>query len=245
VSWRAELERAAGALRRAAGAADRAERLLAEAESRLAAADTAQRRRHLAERLRAAAETAASGWLGDELHALSTGAPVWADEPRSGVTRIGTAELEGDPAFPALADLLGSGHLVVDRDAADPRVAGLLQALLVRFAAAYPKLELVLVDGVTLGQVFAPATPLVDAGIAEPVATDHLMLGRALTAAEKRLQEIRDMAARGQSIADRPYQVIVVAGMPPQVGKSLRARAPPRAPARAAARSHAPAARRR
>ncbi|HEU5128947.1 MAG TPA: FtsK/SpoIIIE domain-containing protein [Glycomyces sp.] len=238
MSWRTELERAARALRDVAGAADRAERLLAQEESELAVTDVAKRRRELSAKLRQTAESAAGGWLGAELHTVASDTPVWTDEPASGAVRIGTAELDGDPAFPALADLLGRGHLAVDADAADPRVAGLLQSLLVRLAAAYPGLEVSLVDGVTLGQVFAPATPLVDAGLAEPVAADHLAFGRVLTDAEKRLQEIRDIAARGQSIADRPFHLIMVAGMPPQVGRSLRERLAALAHAGPAARTH-------
>ncbi|GAB3221608.1 FtsK/SpoIIIE domain-containing protein [Glycomyces halotolerans] len=238
MSWRTELERAAQALRHVAGAADRAERLLAEEESHLAATDTTRRRRELAERLREAAGRAATGWLGEELHTVTGDTPVWLDEPRGGAVRIGTAELDGEPAFPALVDLLGGGHLAVDTDAADTRVGGMLQSLLVRLAAAYPGLELSLVDGVTLGQVFSPAAPLIDAGLAEPVATDHMSLGRVLTTAEKRLSEIRDIAARGGSIANRPYHLIVIAGFPPQVGKAVRERIAALAHAGPAARCH-------
>ncbi|THV42835.1 FtsK/SpoIIIE domain-containing protein [Glycomyces buryatensis] len=238
MTWRTELERTAAALRRASGAAEHAEGLLAQAESRLAATDTAARRRALAEQLRTAAATAATGWLGEELASIPSGTPVWPDEPREGAVRIGTAELEDEPAFPALVDLLGGGHLVCDGDAADPRVAGMLQSLLVRLVAAHPGLEVSLVDGVTLGQVFAPATALVDAGMAEPVATDHLGLAKVLTDAEKRLTEIRDIAARGQSIANRPYHLIVIAGLPPQVGKTVRERIAALAHAGPAARCH-------
>ena len=238
MSWRSELERAARALRVVSGSADRAERLLAEAQSQLSVTDTARRRRELVSRLRAAAGAASTGWLGDELHEVENDAPVRADEPRSGAIRVGTAELDGEPAFPALVDLLGGGHLAVDADAADPRVAGMLQSLLVRLVAAYPGLELSLVDGVTLGQVFSAATPLVDAGLADPVATDHLSFGSVLTAAEKRLQEVRDIAARGQSIASRPYHLIIVAGFPPQAGKTVRERLAALAHAGPAARCH-------
>ena len=238
MSWRTELERAARALRDVAGSVDRAEHLLSEEESRLAVTDTALRRRELSAKLREAAEAATGGWLGAELHTLSGSTPLWNDEPASGAVRLGDAELDGDPVFPALVDLLGRGHLAVDADAADPRVAGLLQNLLVRLVAAYPGLEVSLVDGVTLGQVFAAATPLVDAGLAETVATDHLALGRVLTAAEKRFQEIRDIAARGHSIADRPFHLIVVAGMPPQIGRSVRERLAALAHAGPAARTH-------
>ena len=238
MTWRTELERVAARLREAAGAADRAERLLVNDASRLAATGIEQRRSDLAERLRAAAAAAAAGWLGDDLAALAPNTPMWTEEPESAAVRIGTAEIDDAPAFPALAGLLGKGHLVCDGDAADPRVAGMLQSLLLRITAAHPNLEVSLVDGVTLGQVFAPATALVDAGIAGPVATDHLALGRVLTAAEKRLTELRDIAARGQSIADRPWHLIVIAGLPPEVGKSMRERLAALAHAGPAARCH-------
>ncbi|THV24279.1 FtsK/SpoIIIE domain-containing protein [Glycomyces paridis] len=243
MTWRTELERAAARLREAGGSADRAERLLAASASLLAADDTERRRADLVARLRTAAAAAATGWLGDDLAAAPTDTPLWTDEPASAGLRVGTALLDGPeddgaPAFPAVAGLLGKGHLVCDGDAADPRVAGMIQSLLVRVTAAHPNLELSLVDGVTLGQVFAPATALVDAGIAQPVATDHLALGRLLTAAEKRLTELRDVAARGQSIADRPYHLIVIAGLPPEVGKSMRERLAALAHAGPAARCH-------
>ncbi|GAA2302732.1 FtsK/SpoIIIE domain-containing protein [Glycomyces scopariae] len=238
MTWRTELERAAARLREAAGAADRAERLLLDAASRLAADDTERRRSELAERLSAAAAGAASGWLGDDLARTDPNTPPRTEAPDAEAVRIGTALLDDAPAFPALAGLLGKGHLVCGGDAADPRVAGMLQSLLVRVTAAHPNLELSLVDGVTLGQVFAPATALVDAGIAAPVATDHLALGRVLTAAEKRLTELRDIAARGQSIADRPYHLIVIAGLPPEVGKSTRERLAALAHAGPSARCH-------
>jgi len=240
------LERAAARLREAAGAADEVEQLLREDASRLAATGVEQRRSELAERLRGAAAQAATGWLGEDLAAIAPGTPVWTDAPSTEAVRIGVAtvlpvggaERDHAPAFPALAGLLGKGHLVCDGDAADPRVAGMLQSLLLRITAAHPNLELSLVDGVTLGQVFAPATALVDAGIAGPVATDHLALGRVLTAAEKRLTELRDMAARGQSIADQPFHLIVIAGLPPEVGTSMRERLAALAHAGPSARCH-------
>jgi hypothetical protein len=237
------LERAAARLREAAGAADEVEQLLRDDASRLAATGVEQRRSELAERLRAAAAQAATGWLGEDLAAIAPGTPVLkeapsTDAPSTEAVRIGTAEIDDAPAFPALAGLLGKGHLVCDGDAADPRVAGMLQSLLLRITAANPNLELSLVDGVTLGQVFAPATALVDAGIAGPVATDHLALGRVLTAAEKRLTELRDIAARGRSIADQPLHLIVIAGLPPEVGTSMRERLAALAHAGPSARCH-------
>jgi hypothetical protein len=246
LTWRTELERVAARLREAAGAADRAEDLLAADATRLAATGIEQRRSDLAAQLRTAAASAATGWLGDDLAAISPNTPMWTEPPATEAVRIGTAtvlpvggaERDDAPAFPALVGLLGKGHLVCDGDAADPRVAGMLQALLLRITAAHPSLELSLVDGVTLGQVFAPATALVDAGIAGPVATDHLALGRILTDAEKRLTELRDIAARGQSIADRPFHLIVIAGLPPEVGKSTRERLAALAHAGPSARCH-------
>ncbi|NUQ88530.1 MAG: cell division protein FtsK, partial [Glycomyces artemisiae] len=127
MTWRTELERAAARLREAAGAADRAERLLIEAATQLAADDTEHRRSELAQRLSAAAAGAATGWLGDDLAKTDPDTPLWTDPRGVEAVRIGTALLDDEPAFPALTGLLGKGHLVCDGDAADPRVAGMLQ----------------------------------------------------------------------------------------------------------------------
>ena len=224
MGWRAKLEKTATAIRSATWLADEAQRLLDDKATATANASTMAKQREIVALLRDTAMSVTPGWQGVDISMVADTEPLATSAPASSAMRIGQAELDEQHSFPALARLLGSGHLVMDGDASDSRVAGMLQTLMVRLVAAYPKVEFSLVDGVTLGQVFAPCGPLVDAGIAESIATDHLSLGKVLTAAEKRIQEVRDATARSESIDDQPFHVIVIAGLPPQVGKSMRER---------------------
>ncbi|HEY1175644.1 MAG TPA: cell division protein FtsK, partial [Phytomonospora sp.] len=128
MSWRAELDRAARSFRDAAGHLDRAETLAAEAARSLPTADSsAARQRELALELTRAAEYTAPGWLTQDLDAVDIATPPRA-EPHHGVqyVRIGTARPLPDASFPAIVPLIGHGHLVLDGDATDPRVAALL-----------------------------------------------------------------------------------------------------------------------
>ncbi|MEU4566359.1 FtsK/SpoIIIE domain-containing protein [Micromonospora sp. NPDC023956] len=116
-----------------------------------------QRRQYeLADRLRRAAEVLAPGWAGAALESLTVDLP-----PGDGVptfVRVGTAAPLDDARFPALVPLPGTGHLVIDTDARDQRVAGLLRAVLLRLLAASPAGSLLVraVDGVA-GTVPDPA----------------------------------------------------------------------------------------
>ncbi|GFJ90854.1 hypothetical protein Prum_044960 [Phytohabitans rumicis] len=97
-----------------------------------------QREQHdLVERLRAAAATLVPGWLGAPLDAQSEDTPLGGPLLPQFV-RVGMAQPLDDARFPAVVPLLGTGHLTVDADARDPRVAGLLRALLLRLLAAAP-----------------------------------------------------------------------------------------------------------
>lgn len=161
-----------------------------------AAAD--QREQHeLAERLRAAASTLVPGWLGAPLGAQS------ADTPLGGpglpeFVRIGTAQPLDDARFPAIVPLLGTGHLTIDADTRDPRVAGLVRAVLLRLLAAAPAGSLLVrgVDAATAGQVFAPFAPLADAGLMPPPATDRTGLRAILAEAEQWVRPTRPNATR-------------------------------------------------
>ncbi|GIJ53860.1 hypothetical protein [Virgisporangium aurantiacum] len=89
----------------------------------------------LAARLRTAAADLVPGWLGSGLDAVSAATPAGG----SGVPaflRLGMAHPLDDAAFPAIAPLFGTGHLAIDADARDPRVAGLLRSVLLRLVAA-------------------------------------------------------------------------------------------------------------
>ena len=157
--------------------------------SRTAPAAADPREQHdLAERLRAAAGALAPGWLGAPLDAQSPTTPLGGAHPPQFV-RVGVAQPLDDARFPAIVPLLGTGHLTVDADARDPRVAGLLRGVLLRLLAAAPAGSLLVraVDGAGGGTVFAPFAALADAGLMPPPATDRaglraVLRGRAVAA---------------------------------------------------------------
>ncbi|MEV4704710.1 FtsK/SpoIIIE domain-containing protein [Actinoplanes sp. NPDC049316] len=176
-----------------------------------AAADSVEQHR-LAEELRAAANALVPGWLGSPLDAASAVAPLGGTELPQFV-RLGVAQPLDDARFPAVVPLLGSGHLTIDADARDPRVAGLLRCLLVRLLAAAPAGSL-LVRGVdaSRGAVFAPFAMLADAGLMAPPAEDLNGLREVLSEAEKWLRPARGGAVR-RNRRDR-VMVLVVACLP-------------------------------
>ncbi|MFG3598508.1 FtsK/SpoIIIE domain-containing protein [Micromonospora chersina] len=180
-SPKARAGRAAALHRRAEATATAAAAILDEI--RPAPADH-HRQYELAERLRAAAALAAPGWAGDPLETLTPASPP-GDGPPAFV-RVGTAAPLDDARFPALVPLLGSGHLSVDADAGDPRVAGLLRALLLRLFAASPAGALLAraVDGGP-GATLAGYAPLADAGLLPPPATDLTGFRAVLAEAEQ------------------------------------------------------------
>ncbi|UQU65249.1 cell division protein FtsK [Couchioplanes caeruleus] len=175
------------------------------------AADSLEQHR-LAEELRAAANALVPGWLGSPLDAASAVAPLGGTEPPQFV-RLGVAQPLDDARFPAIVPLLGSGHLTIDADARDPRVAGLLRCLLVRLLAAAPAGSL-LVRGVdaSRGAVFAPFAMLADAGLMAPPAEDLSGLRDVLSEAEKWLRPARGGAVR-RNRRDR-VMLLVVACLP-------------------------------
>ncbi|MEV6600500.1 FtsK/SpoIIIE domain-containing protein [Actinoplanes sp. NPDC051346] len=175
-------------------------------------ADSLEQHR-LAEELRAAAGELAPGWLGSPLDALSANAPLGGSYPPQFV-RLGVAQPLDDARFPAVVPLLGSGHLTVDADARDPRVAGLLRCLLLRLLAAAPAGSLLVraVDGTGGGTVFAPFDVLADAGLMSPPALDRAALREVLTEAEKWLRPVRGGAVR-RGRRDR-MMLLVVASLP-------------------------------
>ncbi|MGW5667921.1 FtsK/SpoIIIE domain-containing protein [Micromonospora sp. NPDC003776] len=180
-SPKARANRAAVLHRRAEAVATAAAGILDEI--RPAPADH-HRQYELAERLRTAAALAAPGWAGAPLESLAVASPPGDGPPP--LVRVGTAAPLDDARFPALVPLLGSGHLAVDADAGDPRVAGLLRALLLRLFAATPAGALLArtVDGTGSG-TFAGFAPLADAGLLPPPATDLAGLRAVLAEAEQ------------------------------------------------------------
>ncbi|MFF3852070.1 cell division protein FtsK [Micromonospora sp. NPDC002575] len=151
---RTRANRAAALHRRAEATAAAAAAILDEI--RPAPAD--QRRQYeLADRLRSAATLLAPGWAGASLETLTTAVPSGEAPPQ--FVRVGMAAPLDDARFPALVPLLGTGHLAIDGDARDPRVAGLLRAVLLRLLAATPAgcLLVRVIDRTGTGDVSATA----------------------------------------------------------------------------------------
>ena len=161
-----------------------------------AAADPPEQH-HLAEELRAAANALVPGWLGAPLDAQAAATPLGGTQPPQFV-RVGMAHPVDDARFPAVVPLLGTGHLTVDADARDLRVAGLLRCLLLRLLAAAPAGSVLVraVDGAGAGTAFAPFAALADAGLMSPPAIDRAGLREVLTEAEKWLRPARAIAGR-------------------------------------------------
>ena len=201
----------AAALHRQAEAT--AEAAAAALESQAPSAADPLEQHRLAEELRAAASELAPGWLGAPLDAQSATTPLGGSYPPQFV-RLGMAQPLDDARFPAVIPLLGTGHLTVDADARDPRVAGLLRCLLLRLLAAAPAGSLLVraVDGTGGGTVFSPFAALADAGLLSPTATDRAQLRDVLTEAEKWLRPVRGGAVR-RGRRDR-MMLLVIASLP-------------------------------
>ncbi|MEV1286026.1 FtsK/SpoIIIE domain-containing protein [Micromonospora sp. NPDC049679] len=167
----------------------------------------------LAKRLRAAAAVLAPGWLGADLDAQSPETPLGgAAQPR--FVRIGVAQPLADARFPALVPLLGAGHLAIDADARDPRVAGLLRAVLLRLLAAAPAGSMLVraVDGAGSGMLFAPFAALADAGLMPPPVTELTGLRATLAEAEQWVRPGRTAGVRQQH--HERSLLLVIASLP-------------------------------
>ncbi|PZG14498.1 cell division protein FtsK [Micromonospora craterilacus] len=206
--------RAAALHRRAAATVAAAAPVLDE--TRPAPAD--QRRQYaLAERLRTAAAVLAPGWAGTSLDAVEPASPAGEGPPP--FVRVGTAAPLDDARFPALVSLFGAGHLVVDTDARDPRVAGLLRAVLLRLVAATPAGALLVRAVDATGTTLAPFAALGDAGVLSPPATDAAGLRAVLTEAEQWVTP----GSSGPRRHDRSL-LLVVAALPERTGPTDLAR---------------------
>ncbi|TWJ25429.1 FtsK/SpoIIIE family protein [Micromonospora endolithica] len=211
---RARTSRAAALHRRAAATALAAADILDD--TRPVPADHG-RQYELAERLRTAAAVLAPGWAGDALETMAPTAPA-GDGPPSFV-RVGTAAPLDDARFPALVPLLGTGHLSVDADARDTRVAGLLRGVLLRLLAATPAGALLVRAVDATGEALGPFAGLADAGLLPPPATDVAGLRAVLTEAEQWVVP----GSGGRRRHDRTL-LLVVAALPAPVGATDLAR---------------------
>ncbi|MGS2613030.1 FtsK/SpoIIIE domain-containing protein [Micromonospora sp. LZ34] len=211
---KARTNRAAALHRRAAATAAAAAVILDE--TRPAPAD--QRRQYeLAERLRTAAALLAPGWSGAPLETLAPTTP--ADEGPPPFVRVGTAAPLDDARFPALVPLLGTGHLTVDADAHDPRVAGLIRAVLLRLLAATPAGALLVRAVDAAGGTLAPFAALADAGLLPPPVADVAGLRAVLAEAEQWVAP----GASGRRRHDRTL-LLVIAALPDPTGPTDLAR---------------------
>jgi hypothetical protein len=167
--------------------------------------------RVLIDQLVAAARGLAPGWLGEDL-ATALDEPLGVvstlDDPVA--VRVGEARVRDAGAFPALVPLLGGGHLVIDADARDASVAGLLRCLVLRLAAAVPagSLRVLATDQAALGGTFLPLRGLIEAGVLAPPATSADEVRRVLDETGAHVQ--RSLAGRG----DGSWLLLVVASAP-------------------------------
>jgi len=169
----------------------------------------------LADQLRHIAGRLTPGWLGIQWNELTSGThlPMGRDvTPNQPVlVRLGEATVAGGQAsFPVVVPLLGAGHLAIDADARDPRVTALFRGLLTRLLAACPPelLRVLPVDSSTVGAVFAPFQPLVEAGAIPPTATTQESFHAVLDEAE---QHVRAAQA---GATDLPYLLLAIASLP-------------------------------
>jgi DNA segregation ATPase FtsK/SpoIIIE, S-DNA-T family len=182
-----------------------------------AAAEADAEQRRAAARLHQLAQSGLTGWLGRRLdsdlleHPLGTEAAP--DRPM--YLRIGDASPVPDSVFWAVAPFIGVGHLAVDVDARDHRIAGWLRAVLLRTLAALPEgaLRVLPVDGATLGAVFNPFRPLVEAEAWQAPATDLGGLRSVLTEAERQIS-----AVQAGTLDNPQVLLIAVAAFPSGTG---------------------------
>jgi hypothetical protein len=216
---RARISRAAAAHRRAAAIADAAAASL-DAQVPAPRSATEEREvRDLARRLRVTGGRLAPGWLGTPLDAVPHDAPLGGTEGVAEMVRVGVAgaavgpgepdpgrpPAQGATSFPVVVPL---GHLGFDADARDPRVAGVLEAVLLRLLAAAEAGSLLARVVDPGGVVSGSFAPLHDAGIMPPPVTDRAGLLAVLCEAE---QWLRGGGGRTRSL------LLAVASWPPAV----------------------------
>lgn len=199
---RTRVERAA-VLHRQAAAAIAATATAVEGYSPSSApAEQYAEQHELAARLRTAAADLVPGWLGSGLDAVSAATPAGG----TGVPaflRLGMAHPLDDAAFPAIAPLFGTGHLAIDADARDHRVAGLLRSVLLRLvAAAIPgALDIRVIDAAGEGDTIAAFAGLPNL---PPPITDHGGMQAALIEADNWIRNTPPPADSRRAAPEKP-----------------------------------------
>ncbi|WP_432834418.1 hypothetical protein [Dactylosporangium sp. CA-092794] len=202
---RARIERAAAQHRHTAALVAAAGPILDSYSPNAAPAEQYAEQHDLAAGLRANAAVLAPGWLGAQLDAMAPATPLGGPLPPTFV-RVGQAHPLDDARFPVIVPLLRAGHIAIDADARDSRVAGLLRSLVLRLLASSPpgSVRIRTIDAVVDGATFGWFSGI-DA-IMPPPATDAEGLRAVLDEGE------RWLAARTDGPA--PTLLIVIASLP-------------------------------
>jgi DNA segregation ATPase FtsK/SpoIIIE, S-DNA-T family len=230
---------------RAVGLHRQAISLLRDAEAELqalestniAADDVDAEQRQLATRLRSLSQSGLRGWLGWRLDGsvrdLPLGREALLDRPMH--LRIGDAHPAHDSVFWAVTPFIGAGHLTIHTDARDPAVAAWLRGILLRTLAALPDgtLRVLPVDGATLGSVFTPFRPLIEAEAWAAPVIDLRGMRAAFEEAERQIS-----ATQAGEMDDPPVLLVAVAALPAGGGRADWARLAALAHAGPSARVH-------
>ncbi|GAA2613919.1 hypothetical protein GCM10010399_51020 [Dactylosporangium fulvum] len=201
---RSRIERAAAQHRHTAALVAAAGPILDKYSPTAAPVDQYAEQHDLAAGLRADAALLAPGWLGARLDALAPATPLGGPLPPTFV-RVGQAHPLDDARFPVVVPLLRAGHIAVDADARDSRVAGLLRSLVLRLLASSPpgSVRIRTIDAVE-GATFSWFTGI--ESIMPPPATDAEGLRAVLDEGEQWLASRTD--------GPGPTLLIVIASLP-------------------------------
>ncbi|MEV4514992.1 hypothetical protein AB0K00_39280 [Dactylosporangium sp. NPDC049525] len=202
---RARIERAAALHRHTAALVAAAGPVLDGYSPSAAPASQYAEQHDLTAELRADANMLAPGWLGAQLDALAPSTPLGGPLPPTFV-RVGQAHPLDDARFPVVVPLLRAGHIAIDADARDSRVAGLLRSLVLRLLASSPpgSVRIRAIDAVDSGSTFGWFTGI--ESIMPPPVSDAEGLRAVLDEGEQWI------AARTDSPG--PTLLIVIASLP-------------------------------
>jgi hypothetical protein len=206
---------------RGAGSAGAARRVVDEAEgSAVYGPEALEAQAALVERLQRTAEALGGGWWTAPWQALLGERRPLGEDGAPGLTsliRIGTGHPVSE-GFPVIVPFMDGGHLCLDADARDPRVAGFLRGVLLRVLAAMPpgSVRVLAVDGGMLGATFSSLRPLVSAELMKPTAIDLDGMRSVLAEAEEHV--------RRTSPQDGPGLLLAIATLPNGCGRPEFAR---------------------
>lgn len=152
---RTRIARAAVLQQQAAAAAGAASRLLQGMTPMSAIAEQLAEQSALAARLHEVSDRLAPSWLGVPLETMPPDAVLGALTVPTFI-RVGQARPLDNVSFPVIVPLLHAGHIAIDGDARDPRVAALLRSLVLRLLAATPagSWQIRVIDGTGIGTTF-------------------------------------------------------------------------------------------